>query len=185
MLLGLLMVASALSLAVYNIVQSNNAGKASENLMPRIKQAAKDNSGDDSRNTDKGSIYWIDGYDYIGYLTIPTLDLELPVMSRWDYTRLTYAPCRYYGSVKTGDLVIAAHNYSSHFGSLSQLEIGDLVYFTDMDGIVYKHAVGDVETLSPDATEKMIHSNWDLSLYTCNYSGNNRITVRCKLITND
>ena len=56
----------------------------------------------------------IDGYGYVGVLTIPTLELELPVMSEWDAARLKIAPCRYSGSTKTRDLVIAGHNYTTH-----------------------------------------------------------------------
>ena len=45
----------------------------------------------------------IDGYDYIGTLTIPALELELPVMAQWDYDRLTIAPCRQFGTTQTDD----------------------------------------------------------------------------------
>ena len=51
----------------------------------------------------------------IGILEIPALDLELPVISSWSYSSLRLAPCRYSGSAYKGDLVIAAHNYQSHF----------------------------------------------------------------------
>ena len=51
----------------------------------------------------------------IGILEIPALDLNL-VISSWSYSSLRLAPCRYSGSAYKGDLVIAAHNYQSHFG---------------------------------------------------------------------
>ena len=57
----------------------------------------------------------IQGYDYIAVLYIPVLELELPVMDQWDYTRLTVAPCRYTGSIYSNDLVIAGHAYEPHF----------------------------------------------------------------------
>lgn len=122
----------------------------------------------------------IDGYGYIGYLSLPALGLELPVLSEWDYTRLKTAPCLYYGSVKTDNMVIAAHNYTRHFGKLSQLKPGDTIRFTDMDGTVYTYQVGDLEILPPTATEEMITSDWELSLYTCTYGGGSRVTVRCE-----
>ena len=37
----------------------------------------------------------IDGQAYIGVLSIPALDLELPVIGEWSYPRLKIAPCRY------------------------------------------------------------------------------------------
>jgi sortase A len=125
----------------------------------------------------------IDGYGYIGYLSIPALDLELPVLSTWDYTRLKIAPCRYSGSTKSDDLVIAAHNYARHFGKLSQLRTGDQVIFTDMDGVVTAYQVVAVEVLQPTAIEEVTSGAFDLTLITCTYGGKSRVTVRCDRIT--
>ena len=66
----------------------------------------------------------INGYDYIGYLTFPTLDTKLPVMDHWSKAGLKIAPGRYCGSVYTGDLVIAGHNYAKGFGKLKALRQG-------------------------------------------------------------
>ena len=121
----------------------------------------------------------MDGYAYIGYLTFPTLGLELPVLDGWDPVRLRKAPCRYYGSAETQDLVIAAHNYRSSFGQCQRLQIGDEILFTDAAGIVHRYLVGEMEIVEPTAVEYMIQSDWALSLYTCTYSGTARLTVRC------
>lgn len=121
----------------------------------------------------------IDGYEYIGYISVPSLQLELPVMAQWDYTRLKIAPCRYYGSVGEDDLVIAAHNYPSHFGMLSTLKKDDEVFFTDMEGITHRYEVDAVDVLAPEALEEMTGAGYDLTLFTCTYGGTNRVTVRC------
>ena len=121
----------------------------------------------------------IDGYGYIGYLSIPALQLDLPVMSEWDYGRLKISPCRYYGSTKTDNLVIAAHNYRFHFGYLGHLKIGDTVVFTDMESEKHIYQVTSVEQLMPTDVDKVKDSGDDLILYTCTYGGAKRITVRC------
>lgn len=118
-------------------------------------------------------------YESIGILSIPVLELELPVLTDWSYAKLKKAPCHYYGSCYEPDFVIAAHNYKSHFGRLSQLQPGDLVLFTDVTGQVHSYEVVLLETLAPVATEEMITSGFDLSLYTCTPGGSNRVTVRC------
>ena len=121
----------------------------------------------------------IDGYGYVGYLSIPKLELELPVMSEWDYARLKIAPCRQFGSSRTDDLVIAAHNYKKHFGHLKDLEAGDEVGFTDMEGIENLYEVIRVETLKPTEVDAVQNSDHDLVLYTCTYGGKTRVTVFC------
>ena len=122
-------------------------------------------------------------YDSIGILSIPVLKLELPVLTDWSYEKLKKAPCHYHGSCYEPDFVIAAHNYPSHFGRLSELQQGDLILFTDATGEVHCYEVVLLETLSPTATEEMITSGFDLSLYTCTPGGSNRVTVRCRTVS--
>ena len=119
-------------------------------------------------------------YDCIGILTIPALEVELPVLTDWSYVKLKKAPCLYYGSYYEKDFVIAAHNYNTHFGRLSELQAGDIVIFTDVNGVEYYYEVVLLETLPKEATKEMIASGFDLSLYTCTPGGANRVTVRCR-----
>ena len=86
------------------------------------------------------------------------------------------------GSAYTGDLVIAAHNYISHFGNLKRLQLGDSVTFTDMEGNKFHYEVEVLETLASTAVEEMTSGKWDLSLFTCTVGGQQRVTVRCKLV---
>ena len=76
--------------------------------------------------------------------------------------------------------MIAAHNYSSHFGRLKNLSQGDEVTFTDVDGNVFSYVVAALETLSPYAVEEMTSGGWDLTLFTCTIGGKSRVTVRCE-----
>ena len=47
-------------------------------------------------------------------------------------------------------MVIAGHNYSSHFGNLKNLSQDDTVIFTDVDGNRFHYRVIELETLAPD-----------------------------------
>ena len=121
----------------------------------------------------------IDGYSYIGYLSIPSLELELPIMSDWSYPQLKLSPCRFNGTVRGEDLVLMAHNYKSHFGYISQLKIGDAVIFTDMDGNIWHYSVAAMDILPAEAVEEMTAGEYDLTLFTCAPNRTQRITVRC------
>lgn len=185
MICGILLIAASVSLAVYNYEEDLHAAGAAGKVMPDLKQQISErieSKPEELKGSDEMTVAEIDGYGYIGYLSIPSLGLELPVMSDWDYVRLKIAPCLYFGSVKRDNMVIAAHNYAGFFGRCSELKIGDAVLFTDMDGAVYEYKVGDMEVLPPSATEEMIKSRWDLSLYTCTYGGASRVTVRCERV---
>ena len=121
----------------------------------------------------------IDGRNYIGVLDIPALGLSFPIISEWSYDALQIAPCRYSGSAYLDNLVIAGHNYRSHFASLPQLQPGDTVTFTDMDGNVFSYAVSSLETPSPYAVSDMTSGDWDLTLFTCTVGGQSRLAIRC------
>ena len=121
----------------------------------------------------------IDGRSYIGVLDIPALGLSFPIISEWSYDALQIAPCRYSGSAYLDNLVIAGHNYRSHFASLPQLQPGDSVTFTDMDGNVFSYEVSSLETLSPYAVSDMTSGDWALTLFTCTVGGQSRLAIRC------
>lgn len=189
MVLGALLVLAAAGLFGWNRWEDYQAGKALEDTLPQVRDLAsgEDPQDDGAEDGTKGgestedgmAVRWVDGYQYIGYLSLPTLGLELPVMSSWSYYQLRIAPCRYTGSLKSGDLVIAAHNYTTHFGGLKYLSEGDPVYFTDMEGEETAFEVVLVDTLSPYAVEEMTDSGFALTLFTCTYGGQSRVTVRC------
>lgn len=195
--IGCLLLAAALGITIYNILDNRRAGMAVKATAEQLEEIIPRNMPDDAErmmpvaeedipdyvlNPEMDMpVVQVDGYDYIGTLELPTLGLTLPVMSDWDYPRLKIAPCRYAGSAYQGDLVIAAHNYTNHFGTLKNLKIGDRITFTDSDGNIFSYSVAEIETLDPYAVEDMRSGDWDLTLFTCTVGGQSRVTVRCEL----
>lgn len=181
MLIGILLIILALSLFSWNRYDDRRAAKSADELLNQITEMVGKSEDKEELDPYDGEMLEvnIDGYDYIGYISVPVLGLRLPVMAEWDYPRLRIAPCRYTGSTETDDLVIAAHNYSSHFGKIKNLEIGDEVSFTDMNGVVNRYMVAEVDILNPMAIEEMVSGDFDLTLFTCTYGGQSRVTVRC------
>ena len=188
---GFLLVLAALLLTGYNVWDEGRAGDAADATFQALKFQTEEGREElpeyilpdylvDPRF--EMPTVEIDGYDYIGYLDIPSLELSLPVMSEWSYPQLKIAPCRYAGSVYLDDMILAAHNYERHFGRLKNLEGGELVQFTDVDGNVFDFSVTELELLWPEQTEEMLSGEWDLTLFTCTLGGRQRVTVRCDRI---
>ena len=124
----------------------------------------------------------INGEDYIGTITIPSINLELPVISEYSYNRLKKAPCRYYGNIYSNDLIICAHAYKTHFRALNKVKQNDLIIFTTIDGKNHIYEVLEIEVLNPTDVDKMINNEFDLTLYTCTSDNNGRITIRCNRV---
>lgn len=191
-ILGVCCLMAAVGFVVCNHWEAENAQTASTDMLREVRESILEQlpeesgpAGNPLEIPHEMLTAKVDGYDCIGVLSIPVLELELPVLTDWSYAKLKVAPCHYFGSCYGPDFVIAAHNYRSHFGRLSALEPGDLVLFTDMGGTVYYYEVVLLETLPGNATEEMITSGFDLSLYTCTPGGASRVTVRCSAVNNN
>ena len=194
MTIGLLLIAAAFLLMVYNIWELKKAENMSEEILNQIKDGQDENvSSDDADEKPLYEIYpdmempvlTIDGVDYIGILTVPSLGLELPVAGNWSYPNLRRSPCRYKGSAYSNDMIIAGHNYSRHFGGLKNLAIGEEISFRDVDGHIFQYQVDDIETIPGTAVEDMHAGEWDMTLFTCTYGGKSRVTIRCRKLEND
>ncbi|MCI6120824.1 MAG: sortase [Lachnospiraceae bacterium] len=184
MILGAALVLGALSIFLYNQHEASEAEKSVSDILPQLQDEIgldKTLPTDDEEMNYSGDMptIEIDGYEYIGYLSIPSLGLELPVMSDWSYPQLRIAPCRYSGSIWSDDMVLMAHNYARHFGQLSRLSIGEEVIFKDVNGITITYEVMAIDTLNPTEVEDMTSGEYDLTLFTCTYGGKSRVTVRC------
>lgn len=199
--LGFVCLIGSLGFVVYNRCEDENAEETARDLLGDVQSIIDEKQKESISSEDKQylpedtekipedteniptemSTVKVGNYDCIGILTIPVLNLDLPVLTDWSYEKLKKAPCHYYGTYYEKDFVIAAHNYKSHFGRLSELQTGDIVFFTDVNGTSYYYEVVLLETLPKEATEEMITGGFDLSLYTCTPGGANRVTVRCDL----
>ena len=189
---GLLLIAAALALAAYNVIDAQRAARSAAQALEALSQNTAVSAAEpEQASADDAPAYLadpempmptvsFDGNDYIGRVDIPSLGLSLPVISEWSYPRLKIAPCRYTGSAYLDNLIIAAHNYSSHFGNLNRLNTGDTVTFTDVDGNQFTYAVSLIEDLPGTAIEEMQAGEWDLTLFTCTLGGRSRVTVRCE-----
>lgn len=211
MLLGAVLVGMALSLFLYNSWDARRAEKSAEQIIGQILQSTEKDSGEQAageekeENAEKESgkekklpvqnpsvktenmkTIEIDGFAYIGYLSIPAISLELPVMDTWSEEGLKISPGRYAGSLYSDDLVIAGHNYRRHFSPIKWLETGTEVDFTDMEQTVWRYQVEEVEELAPEQVKEMVtktkEDGWDLTLFTCTTSGQSRCVVRCRRI---
>lgn len=191
--IGGVLLLAALGLYGYNRYEDAQAGAEAQVVVQDLEQKLEQTvSKAESTETSSDSeemlspelpVVMLDGYDYIGVISIPAIDIKLPVMSDWSYPKLKISPCREFGSSRADDLVIAAHNYESHFGKLGSVSVGDNVIFTDMDGVENHYIVQKTDILQPTDVDAVEHSGYDLVLYTCTYGGKTRITVFCDRIT--
>lgn len=182
MLLGVMLLMGAGGLYGYNQWIDYQAGQKSDAAVNVLVEEIQNNNieiVETGPSEEMIKVAELDGAYYMGVLSIPAMDKILPVQSDWSEAKLKTSPCRYSGSLEEGELVIAGHNYKRHFTGLASLPIGEQVVFTDLEGNQIFYEVREVYTISATNIDGMVNSGYDLSLFTCNYSGKARVTVRC------
>lgn len=208
LVLGLLLIVGGLGLCGYNLVEDRTAGATGEAViaqlldqiptpvpaLPELEENIEAIAGDVEHAsyveypdyildpTRDMPTKIIDGNEYLGVISVPTQGIELAVLADCSLPLLKIAPCRYAGTVYRNNLVIAAHNYGSHFGKLTRLSVGDKILFTDVEGHEFSYKVLELEVVQPTQTTYMTTGNWDLTLFTCTWGGRSRVTVRCERI---
>ena len=199
--MGTALLLSALFLVIHNVTEDKKSGEEAEKILSELKDEIPEytepvTTMPTAENYDLFAEYEepttpemetveIDGNVYIGYIAIPEIDIELPVLQNWSYPNLKIAPCRYVGNIYENDLIICAHNYTTHFGKIGNLHTDDEIILTDVSGKEWHYSVVNIEQLPGTAVEDIKFGNaddWDLTLFTCTLGGQSRVTVRATLI---
>lgn len=190
-LMGSILIIIAMGILFRNIQLERIASASSAEALAFINEAIENTDGienademagsDDEYSLDEDSETIVfDGNQYNVVLSIPALNLELPIQSSWSYEQLNISPCIY----QYQPLSIAGHNYTAHFGNIGSLEIGDTITLTYISGYVATYQVVSVVTIHETDIEEVVDSDYDLTLFTCNYNDNTeRILVRFEQIS--
>lgn len=190
-LAGIILLAIALCITAYNLAEAFRASAAARKALQEIESLEKAEQTGRKKNELPAYVSdpnlpmpteIVNGIEYIGKLEIPSQGLLLPVISEWSDEKLEISPCRYSGSAYQDNMIIAAHNYQGHFGDLDKLSKEDEICFRDMAGNTFIYQVVETEEIPGTDLDKMESGEWDLTLFTCTYSGKDRVTVRCERV---
>lgn len=178
--LGLVLILSAVLLWGFNEITSYRAAQETAEILSNLENHMLQDISVPAEAAD-GTMpsRLADGINIVGVVSVPTLEIEIPVAAEWSYENLRKCACRYSGTVNDGRLIILAHNYSRHFGNLKNAAVGDEVQFMDVNGTLSLYNVTAIEILAKHELDKLTVSESDLTLFTCTYGGQNRIVVRC------
>lgn len=203
-LFGVVLLLGAMGLVAHNTAEGVRAGVYSRTLLSQMElhetkggyvaaeteeagegaSQTSEETGDTDEAASEMKTVVIDGKPVIGKLAIPAIGIEgLPILSVLSDENLRSAPCVYMGNYQQDSLIVAAHNYEVHFANLQSLTQDDDILFADMDGNEYRYRVTQTEILAGNEVARMQAGVWDLTLFTCTYSGAERVTVRCERVS--
>ena len=191
-LLGAGMLAASALLTGFHLREQRRAGEISARLLQLAEEQVSGNrtplgetppaAGEKAGENHAFSEESLAALEVEGILSIPALGLRLPVLADFNEELLSLSVCVYErDGGGQGRLIIAGHNYRSHFGSLSGLKPGDAVSFTPLGGSEQAYQVTELLEVPADGRDQLEAGDWDLTLFTCNLDMSRRIVVRLTL----
>lgn len=126
-------------------------------------------------------------YEYIGYVNIPKIKVNYPILSTTTVPLLKVSICKFHGPNpnEVGNFCIAGHNYRNKrfFSKVPTLEVGDIVEITDLSKRTIQYEVYDIHTVIPDDnsdTTQKTNGRKEVTLITCTDDSKQRVIVKCK-----
>ena len=139
---------------------------------------------EDMDQSSSGSRTQYNGYNVVGTIEIPAIDLRYPVLEKATGTSIEYSVAIQYGPGlnKVGNTVIVGHNYrdGSFFGSNSRLVLGDKIYITDETGTRIQYNIYNIYNTSPEDADYMTretNGKREISLSTCTNNSKERLII--------
>lgn len=178
-LVGVILLAVAIGLSLFSTwekaEQRRFLSEATQKMQVLLSDAEAgvpgDQSGEDMPRLE------INGRDYIGLLELPEQSIVLPVAADWDTGLFPFRPACYSGTLHGGTLFIGGSNSDICFAFIGQLDAGDRVNFTDVQGTRYAFTVSRVTHNSTIDTDELQSLDTPLFLFT--KKGNSYLVAHC------
>lgn len=127
----------------------------------------------------------IDGFEVIGKLEIPKLNLSTYILSEMNDDTLSKSVTKLCGPNinEAGNFCILGHNYNKKtmFGNLKKIEINDKVILTNMYGQKVEYIVYDIYKVYPNEVEcltQKTYGNREATLITCTTGAIKRLIIK-------
>lgn len=133
----------------------------------------------EARRDNSMPVLSLEGEDYIGILEIPAFGSALPVGARWGNS--SRYPCRFSGSVYDRSIRIGATSQAGQYDFYREISVGDVLYFTDMNGNRYSYVVADIRYTSHAGEEIPDSQDADLTLFIQNIYAFEYIWIYCSV----
>jgi len=121
----------------------------------------------------------LDGEDFVAVVDIPAFGVTLPVCARWDEGKVTSYPCRFWGTVYDGSLIVGGYDQPGQFDFFDRIPDGAVVTVTDMTGGEFTYAVERVERSRSAQAEVLMDDTADLTLFVRDAYLLEYIILRC------
>lgn len=131
----------------------------------------------------------VKGYKVVGIIKIPKINIEYPILEKTTDEAMKYSVTHFWGDEVNaiGNYTIAGHNNmdGTMFGNTSELDIGDIIELTGLDGKkiqyqIFKQYIIDPEDVS--CVKSVKAGTREVTLITCTNGHKNRRVTKAREI---
>lgn len=180
-ILGIVLIAAALTLTLWNFAASKNAASDAAVIAEELCALMPEKSvgiSDGRENTAMPQAE-LGGENFVGVIEVPIYNKKLPIYNKWDAKTVAKFPCRFTGSVYDGTLIVGGSDAIGHFDFMENITVGDVVRITDMTGGVFEYTVAEIE-ISESADADTLASEHALTIFARDTYTLKYVIVRCE-----
>lgn len=131
----------------------------------------------------------MDGYQVVGIIKIPKINIEYPILEKTDKTSLKLSITKFWGNKinQIGNVVLAGHNNLNNkmFGRINKLQEGDIIELTDKQNVTINYKVFKTYVVDPNDITCIIaedEKSREVTLITCTNGDKERFVVKAREI---
>ncbi len=174
---------------IYNIHSERNIYEdKNRNIVKDFKNYLNDVNNENIIEDEKQNLKYdlkFEGYNVIGIISIPKIDLEYPILEQTTEKTMKISISRFWGGEVNsfGNLSLAGHNNydGTMFGKNKNLQIGDIVELTDLNGKTIKYEIKEIFKTDPNDTSVLVTNNEtirEVTLITCSKGRAERLIIK-------
>ena len=179
LLLGAILLALALAGMLLWQWQICDAREKAEGYVTALRQLTPQAQGamPEARSNNTMPVLSLEGVDFAGILEMPRFGSALPVGAKWG--KISSYPCCYFGSVYDGTLQLGATTQEGQYDFYREICVGDMVYFTDLEGNRYGYTVTAMRYAQHAAQTALQREEADLTLFVKNVYAFEYLIIFC------
>ena len=162
--------------------------KENKEIVELFHKQENSNSNENQNKEEKKNIeLQYRGYNVIGLIEIPAIELEYPVLERTTQETMNTSISRFYGGDINGygNVSLAGHNNynGTMFGKNHKLNVGDKVLLTDLTGQTIEYEITEKFVTDPNDTsilETKDKTIRELTLITCKNGRSERLIIKAR-----
>jgi len=195
-ILAILVIALVVTIALIIIKYGKNQIKEKElqsvvNEMKIQMEQIKDQDNESKQEEVKEIQLEYNGYNVVGIITIPTIEIEYPIIDKTNEEAMKVSITKFWGNNVNdiGNFTMSGHNYldGTMFGRTKSLNIGDKIQMTDLTGKTIEYEIFDKYVIDPNdvtCVNSVKDNRREITLITCTNGRSNRLIIKAAEVEN-